>query len=155
MRDTSLGGLKEAFTSCWLTCCCCCCWSWRKFALQAWKKFDSFSLLIDTSPALCEPRRIIMSTWSYWNRMEMFFSAVQSRESRKWWRINCGFKKSISVNRRHKSRFSFELQNSFQCANKKATNVDDEIEFRMEFISALTDWSVGVDSSLHERETRA
>lgn len=109
---------------------------------------SSIRSLIDMSPnrdTFCEPSGIIISTWSYWKCMEILnpSNRIVTASEWKWRKINCGFKKSISANHCNKSRFSFELQNSFVVvvvqAIKTATN---EIQFRglmSEFISALMD----------------
>lgn len=85
-----------------------------------------------------EPFWIIISTWSYWKSMEiqkfiLTSAKVQLLNSaeiesttvddaeekyRKWRKINCGFKKSISTNHSHKSRFSFSNQ---KAANKSCS----------------------------------
>ena len=83
-----------------------------------------------------EPLRIIISTWSYWKCMEILNQSNRSQsEQSKVAKNKLRFKKSISANHCNKSRFSFELQNSFHCAIKSNDDDDDsdEIQFR--------DWS--------------
>jgi hypothetical protein len=108
-----------------------------------------------------EPLRIIISTWSYWKCMKILNQSNRNcwaQRERKWWRINCGFKKSISANHCNKSRFSFELQKFFELAIKNtATNVDDEIQFRVDVeiyfrINGSTFELEHCELNLHQRE---
>lgn len=119
-------------------------------AAAAWQKRNSeFLSSCRRAWYVGEPFRIIASTRSYWKCMEILNRVQsQSRQERKWWKINCGFKKSISANHCNKSRFSFELQNSSSAIKKRQTStVKLDLEVcESEFISVLMDphlnWSI-------------
>lgn len=108
------------------------------------------------SRGLSYPREVIGNVWKFLTVVVQLPSysrraLIERVEKRKWWKINCGFKKSISANHCNKSRFSLSCKSFLLGGEKKrknATNVDDdgEIQFRSKFISVLMDvfehWSI-------------
>lgn len=91
-----------------------CSFSGLEFHSISYRHVTELWYILWTFEGLSYPREVIGNVWKF------LTSPIE-----KWRKINCGFKKSISANHCNKSRFSFELQNSFVVVVQTIKNCDE------------------------------
>lgn len=95
----------------------------REVIGKVWKLEKESEIRLNEATSTNERRECKSPIAQRWNRLSTTVALCRVRKKYwKWRKINCGFKKSISTNHCHKSRFSFQ-QNRIRATKNAAQKI--------------------------------